>query len=332
MPIKVLFVYPLGNIGSNCYVTDGIVHGMASRRDIFDVYFYCVGSNHLYRNDDKNNFEKANLESNQKIVNEIEATEMISNKFFDILVFSWRTSDVWWKNRGLSPYYEEETRIRSTAFSAYPPEKIAFIDGSDDPTHGMHDPLTFDFLGKSTYFKRELYKEENSIFPIGMSFPQNASSGLIRTQEKNKLLATVIPGESETYIFKNDSESYFNDYKRSYFGMTWKKLGWDCRRHYEIIFSSCVPIFPDINECPPQTMTFFPKEICREVLERGILVEGYSRYQKCRISYSYKNIRIDETKVEKNWYNDILFRLYEHAQKFLTTRHMADYVISKMSV
>ena len=48
------------------------------------------------------------------------------------------------------------------------------------------------------------------VFPIGFSIPKC----LIVEQipEKEKFLATIIPGDTSTYIF-NEQKEYYNDYK-----------------------------------------------------------------------------------------------------------------------
>ena len=84
------------------------------------------------------------------------------------------------------------------------------------------------------------------------------------------MLAKIIPGVKATYTFTEEDE-YYKDYNTSLFGLTWKKLGWDCFRHYEILFSNSLPIFPDIDKCPPLTMFNFPKNICAKILKLDCL-------------------------------------------------------------
>lgn len=52
-----------------------------------------------------------------------------------------------------------------------------------------------------------------------------------------------------SYAFKSQ-ENYFDDLATSYYGITTKRSGWDCLRHYEIAASGCVPCFRLLNEKP----------------------------------------------------------------------------------
>jgi hypothetical protein len=50
-------------------------------------------------------------------------------------------------------------------------------------------------------------------------------------------------------------QAYFDDLRHSEFGVTMRRGGWDCLRHYEIAASGCVPCFRDLDQkparCPP---------------------------------------------------------------------------------
>jgi len=73
------------------------------------------------------------------------------------------------------------------------------------------------------------------------------------------LLAPLIPGRLNTYIYENEMD-YYKMYQNSIFALTYKKAGWDCLRHYEILMNGCLPIFLDLENCPSNTMTNFPKK------------------------------------------------------------------------
>jgi hypothetical protein len=129
------------------------------------------------------------------------------------------------------------------------------------------------------------------IFPISFSIP--ACKIIDKVPEKTKEVATVIPGNTSTYIFKEESD-YYSDYQSSIFAHTKKKAGWDCLRHYEILANGCMPIFENLKDCPPQTMVHFPKEIV---------------------------IKQDPA--------DITL-LLEYTRKHLTTKAMAQYILDKI--
>lgn len=54
-------------------------------------------------------------------------------------------------------------------------------------------------------------------------------------------------------------------YQSARFAFTWKKRGWDCLRHYEIIENGCIPVFKHIDQCPEQTLVNLPKALFQQV-------------------------------------------------------------------
>ena len=73
-------------------------------------------------------------------------------------------------------------------------------------------------------------------------------------------MAPLVPGDKSTYLYENEFD-YYNMYSDSRFAKTWKKGGWDCLRHYEILASGCTPWFPDLHWCPETLMTNFPRDL-----------------------------------------------------------------------
>jgi hypothetical protein len=106
----------------------------------------------------------------------------------------------------------------------YPPNKVILIDGNDETEL---DPL----YNKHLYFKRELVEDHKNLLPITFGIP--TSKLAIPNTNKTQDYATCIPGQPETYVFKSEQQ-YYEDYQKSYYGVTTKKAGWDCMRHYEI--------------------------------------------------------------------------------------------------
>jgi hypothetical protein len=51
------------------------------------------------------------------------------------------------------------------------------------------------------------------------------------------------------YLFRDEAE-YYADIRRSSFGITLKRGGWDCLRHYEIAANGTVPCFRDLGDKP----------------------------------------------------------------------------------
>ena len=148
--------------------------------------------------------------------------------------------------------------------------------------------------------------------PITFSIPEEKLVQSI--PKKTKLLSSLIPGRLETYTFHNEPD-YYNEYQQSYFAITTKKGGWDCMRHYEIMANGCVPVFPDIEKCPPLTMALLPKHL---------FVEGNKMYER----FSKKSIdQLTHDDIED--YNRLATRVLDHTRQHLTTKRMAEYVLAK---
>lgn len=132
---------------------------------------------------------------------------------------------------------------------------------------------------------------------------------------KTKILSSLIPGDTNTYIY-NTEEEYYNEYKISYFAITKKKGGWDCMRHYEILANGCIPYFIDIENCPKNTMFLLPKDL---------FIEANTLYDN-----KFKNLNINELSEDViNEYNVLRDKLIEFTTKYLTTDKIASYILEK---
>jgi len=138
-------------------------------------------------------------------------------------------------------------------FEKYPKEKIIVLDGLDT-TKIWHD-----LAEKATYYKRELVQETENVQPIAFSFP---SFGKIpRIIDKENFLAPCDPRFAPNSYRFWEEKFYYLQYMRAMFGVTMKKGGWDCMRHYEILACNSVPYFPDIEEKPKYTMIEWPMDL-----------------------------------------------------------------------
>jgi hypothetical protein len=201
--------------------------------------------------------------------------EKIKDKYFDLIIYGSI-------NRCLD-YYDIVSKI-------YPPNKVFLIDGDDTPN-------THDLSITHPYFKRELIS--NKFIPIHFAIPECK----ITTNKLDKIqeYGSIIPGQGR-YTFDIEQE-YYDDYNKSYFGVTMKKAGWDCMRHYEILANHCIPYFADLQECPKMTLTNLPKEL---LLESKELADNF-----------------DEQK-----YFNILDEVFEYTKTNLTTKTLAKYVLN----
>ena len=107
----------------------------------------------------------------------------------------------------------------------------------------------------------------------------------INLEEKSQLIQQTHPNYSnfETirdiasghkhHIFENE-KNYYHDLSKSWFGLTCKKGGWDCMRHYEIIAAGTVLLFRDYEEkpklCSPQnlpTISYSSKRELKKIMK-----------------------------------------------------------------
>jgi len=98
------------------------------------------------------------------------------------------------------------------------------------------------------------------IYPLSYSIPDELILSAVPVKEH--LWAEVIPGQSLTYRFEYwQEEDYKTMYQSSMFGFTRKKSGWDALRHYELLANAVLPVFQDLRDCPPSSLTSFPKNL-----------------------------------------------------------------------
>jgi hypothetical protein len=136
--------------------------------------------------------------------------------------------------------------------------KIIFVDGSDSPF------INELIKGKGVYFKRELISDNiKDVYPINFAIPKEKIVHTINPKPLN-ILATLIPGKYSTYIYENEQD-YYQSYQNSVFALTYKKMGWDSLRHYEILMNGCIPLFLNIDKCPEKILTNLPKKLLSEI-------------------------------------------------------------------
>lgn len=281
--MKILFIKQKGED----YLGDSIYHGLKSvygrdvacNVDLDYMYSDYPNKNQLYG---KGFTLFGNLDPylrNQNYLSKDEIETLIIAKYFDYIFYGsvWRCLD----------YFDLVKEYYSN-------DKIVLFDGEDG--NSLH-PL----MGQHPYFKREMERKiDENLYPISFSIPKEKIINSVAELEKIKDFGSVIPGQPQTYTFDVEEE-YYKDYQKSHFGVTMKKAGWDCMRHYEILANGCLPYFLDLGQCPFYTLYNFPKKL---VLEANKLTEGF-----------------DEIK-----YNELLVDLHEYIKEHLTTEATIDYI------
>jgi hypothetical protein len=113
-------------------------------------------------------------------------------------------------------------------------------------------------------------------------------------------------------------------------------------RHYEIIANGCMPIFVDIEKCPPKTLHLFPKDICIAIKEAKIAwvnyKDGVMRNPGFEKDCSFANIdnpgNLTEPcdLAEGQRVNRLKSMFQQQLSKWLrekgTTKYLAEYVLS----
>lgn len=146
------------------------------------------------------------------------------------------------------------------------------------------------------------------IYPIEFAVPEVKVVDQI--PEKTKEFAHIIPGVFSTYIYESE-EDYYKDYQSSFFAYTWKKAGWDCMRHYEILANGCIPYFRNLEDADSNTMFLLPRDLILEAMN----LPGVSEFG------------IDFSEFDQARYDAILKELLDYTRKHLTTRALAEYVL-----
>lgn len=297
--MKVLFVFPFTY---NEYLADCVYHGLIDAG--LDVYETAYPGYMMSDYEEKSGQELKGLYgrgftlyaklSHQPQVESSEVIiDKIRSKFYDVIIYGCVYTHFMIYDRQCLDYLDE---VRSH----YPRSKVHFIDGSDDTTT-FSQQYNLDQYG--IIWKRELpsFCYGN---PISFAIPES----ILRTTvpEKKEIYPSqiIMPtpnhySEPTKYTFENEQE-YYDAYAGAFYGMTCKKMGWDCMRHYEILANRTIPYFWNLENCPETMLVNFPKNI---ILQTN--------------KYSWKN--------EIPWdYDDFNEFLFSYTKKHLTTKKLVE--------
>lgn len=253
------------------YLQDSIIHGfkMLLGKDAVEFPTKLI----LY--DDYKNSNKIRgggftlyklIDHNLKPNLNLDIEEMIEENFFDLIVFSsiYRQYDVFYK------YYRLLKR-----------KKVWVFDGEDTSVifpYYMRFYKELLFFSKPHfdffYFKRELYENSynrihilsnftlnknkflNNIKTISFSIPQEKivkniphKTKLFTSHIVDEEVSTKVGLNQGAYLFSEEKDYYF-DIQTSKFGITMKRGGWDCLRHYEIAANGTIICFKNLEKKP----------------------------------------------------------------------------------
>ena len=253
--MKILFISCLNEKESrlNDFMHDIVLHGLREiySNNVTDYpgVWYMYRDEVKKRNYDINNlwgkgFTLYNLLSNYQQIDRTDIEKKIKTNYFDFIIFG----------SIHKPQFFFNEAINSKS-------KIIFIDGDDHPF--IKEQIT----DKGVYFKRELISNNiKNVYPINFAIPKEKIIHTINPKPLN-VLAPLIPGKKYAYIYKHEQD-YYQKYQDSIFALTYKKMGWDSLRHYEILMNGCIPLFLDIDKCPEKILTNFPKKILFDIFKQ----------------------------------------------------------------
>lgn len=160
------------------------------------------------------------------------------------------------------------------------------------------------------------------IYPISFSIP--AHLVIDRVPEKAQDFATGTSRGRRAYKFDGDQQqAYYDDYRNSRFGLTYRKGGWDCMRHLETMANGCLPYFPGAADIPRLTMAHYPKDVIVAALGLAENVK-LDRYELLRADPDRPIIADEAT------YTALAQRMLDHIRRHTTTVAMADYLLRRM--
>ena len=324
--MKILYIHSSDNDHQfyNDYMSDLLLHGL---RELYgnDVIDY-PGCWYLYKDEiQKREYEEKRFWGKgftiKKILHDYESIDReniqqkIRSRYFDLVIYgSIRRSDL---------FLDDVIKFNN---------KFIFIDGEDD------NFIETKYSSLGLYFKRELLSKIPKILPISFAIPKSKILKEIDYHPQN-ILAPLIPGRLSTYIYDNE-KSYYKMYQKSIFALTYKKAGWDCLRHYEILMNGCIPLFLDIKNCPKDTISTLPKKKLINLLNN--YQEIFSFYNPFKIfkkkhlsferilklfKFNFKKKNLDMFLKENESVFEFKEDLLDYTKKNLTTEILAKYTL-----
>jgi hypothetical protein len=205
-----------------------------------------------------------------------ESSDLLSSRYFwrnDLNKYDYIiVAHIWWQGDLL--------RWLLTRVS---PKKIVILDGDDGQRifpFNKSSLLRYGDLilplSSISYFKREatgeaaLYRLDfpsffsgslpRNIYPLHFSIPDEKISKIDQPRTK-KFTQHIVDNELVDFLGKKgekvstkhcyfSEEDYYNDLRVSNFGVTKKRAGWDCLRHYELAANGCILCFRNLDQKP----------------------------------------------------------------------------------
>lgn len=172
------------------------------------------------------------------------------------------------------------------------------------------------------------------IYPLSFGIPEEKILETLQLKEQD--FSIVIPGNRNNYIY-SDENDYYTQYQKSKIALTFKKGGWDCLRHYEILANGCIPWFAGLSLCPSNALTHLPKQLILEAMNQihlhipvgDIFKDNIKSAEALYFFSADSDIQPTESKFLSidhviQYYSS---KLLEYTRDNLSTRSMANYIL-----
>lgn len=169
------------------------------------------------------------------------------------------------------------------------------------------------------------------LHPISFGVP--AETIVSAVPHKTKAFGQVVPGRRDTYFNLGNESRFFEDLQRSLFHLTYKKGGWDCLRHLEILAAGALPLFVNIAHCPNQTLALHPKALYRLILETPGLTLRAAREATgggSATTMHFEALDLDAARLNKELYMVTASALLQYTRNVLSTAAVAGHVLDTM--
>ncbi len=200
----------------------------------------------------------------------------------DLFNFLFKTLDPLRRNRicivdgydtsALFPYFNNLTNLKVRPWVYfYPMQKVKYFKREFENTASLYGISPDRFEGLNAALS-SILKRPPRLLPISMSLPEEHIE-YVPWAVKNKDFVNynLDPALSELFqerpvaelgkwqpAFANQTD-YFNEIRSSKFGITTKRAGWDCLRHYEYAAKGAILCFKDLekknDKCSPHLLT-----------------------------------------------------------------------------
>lgn len=314
--MKILYVGPTA---APDFMSDTLFHGFRSLlgNDVVDG----MKIPHLYTdypNDLKLVHGRGFTIGKSLVDTDIDRTDIekkIKNQYFDYVVYG-------------ASHRQDGLHYLPLVMEYYDPKRIAYVNGADS-WRGTVQPELINASG--VHFLRERLVEDHT-HPISFSVPKEIIVNEV--PRKDFYLMPLVPGVASTYIYDNQID-YYTMYQQSLFGLTWKKAGWDCLRHYEILSQGCLPLFLDIHHLPSTLMVNYPKKQLEELLDIAVSIQNYKKDMQFIYDDRITISNVDFSTIEFNnpedyGYYDIVHNILQYTREHLTTEYQAKIILTTL--